>query len=129
MLSGHCVAKDSRNGTYWAEINDYAKMGYIFGLIDGVFTGRYFGLKASEVCDKSYLHEMVKYLEGVSPKQVLEGMNSFYSEYTNRNIEIFNAFYLVLMNISGESEALINSFTQDLRKGDQFLNDEFGLSP
>ena len=129
ILSSYGYANDSRDGNYWAEINSYAKMGYVFGLIDGIFTGRYFGIKTSDTCDKGYLDEMHKYFEGIVPKQVYEGINSFYADVRNRKIEIFNSFYIVLMRIGGESEDLINALIQDLRKGKKLQRDEFGLKP
>ena len=129
MLSSYGYSNDSNDGNYWAEIDSYVKMGYVFGLIDGIFTGRYFGIKTSDSCDKGYLDEMHKYFEGIMPKQVYEGINSFYADLRNRKIEVFNAFYIVLMRIGGESEDLINALTQDLRKGKKLQRDEFDLKP
>jgi hypothetical protein len=129
MLSGYAYPNDSRDGNYWAELNKYAKMGYVFGLIDGIFAGRYFGIKTSDSCDKGYLSEMHKYFEGIMPKDVFTGIDSFYSDYTNRNIEIFNAFYIVLMKIGGESDNLIDSLIRDLRKEKIPKQDELGLKP
>ena len=129
MLSSYGYSNDANDGNYWVEIDSHTKMAYVFGLIDGIFAGRYFGIKTSDICDKGYLGEMQKYFEGIEPRQIYEGINSFYSDYMNRNIQIFDAFYIVLMKIGGESENLINSFTQDLRKEKKLQPDEFNLKP
>lgn len=108
------VLKD--DGTDWTNLTDLERLIYVNGFTAGA------GLVWSRLHDfgDSFKTELDKEMYNVilnetslatkaTVGQIKDGMNVFYSDFSNRRIKIVDAIYVVNIQIKGEDPELINS--------------------
>lgn len=125
-LSGISSAADRRDGNWWMQLDNSSRIFYLAGLIDGAELGHQLSIygcydnqetispKAAECLApivSSYIQNVDRFIAGKPNKQFLDGMNSFYSDYRNRNIATHDAILVVFRSIIGDSdtETIINN--------------------
>lgn len=114
-----------RDGNWWRELDRPEKISYMLGFFDGMDLGHDFSYwpllkddKDSSVAKiATAYHEYVsKYLSNVTNVQLVDGLDTFFSDYRNRRIETSNAVWLVLNEISGKPEAEMQQMIEKWRK-------------
>jgi hypothetical protein len=64
----------------------------------------------------SYDQYVDKYLKSVTNSQLADGVDKFYSDYRNRRIQVNDAVWLVLNEISGKSETDMEKMIESWRR-------------
>jgi hypothetical protein len=114
------------NGYWWREQKAPIKAAYVSGMIKGLRFGAEqmqtmaetmnpkdtFMLETASVVAKQYRHEF-------TAKQLVDGMNRFYSDEKNRNIKTYCALHIVDMQLSGASKLELESVTRNIREIDE----------
>lgn len=125
-LIGVASAADRRDGNWWMQLDNSSRIFYLAGLIDGAELGHKLSIygcfdnqetlspKEAECLSpiaSSYKQNVEKFIAGKPNKQFLDGMNSFYTDYRNRNIATHDAILVVFRSIIGDpdAETLINN--------------------
>lgn len=128
-LIGVASAADRRDGNWWMQLDNSSRIFYLAGLIDGAELGHKLsiygcfdnrihkeGLSPKEAeclspITSSYKQNVEKFIAGKPNQQFLDGMNSFYTDYRNRNIATHDAILVVFRSIIGDpdTETLINN--------------------
>jgi hypothetical protein len=112
-----------RDGNGWRTLTSQEKSFFVSGLLDGIDTGFRLGTKdvKEESCGlknaESFFKNHDKYIVGTNNSQIIDGLDSFYSDFKNRKIPVREAFFVILMQIAGDSEEIINKIVLRLRKG------------
>jgi hypothetical protein len=116
---------DRRDGNWWREQTTEKKTTYMTGFFDGMELGRnfaYWGIIEKDKNDpamakvRSSYEEYSKYLINVSNVQLAEGVDTFYSDYRNRQILVHDAVWLVLNQIAGKSDMEMQSMIESWRQ-------------
>jgi hypothetical protein len=98
------------------------------GFFDGMQLGyhfSYWGVPAEKSKNDTTLGEIVssysdyhqKYFSHVTNLQLADGLDAFYSDYRNREIAVDGAVWLVVNEISGKSDAEMQTMIENWRKG------------
>lgn len=118
-----------RNGNWWRLLDRTTKLDYVTGMFDGIILGNEFSIwryppeagktTVSAEAVNSFNSYTSKYLRNVTSSQLADGLDVFYSNFRNRGLNIQNAVWLVLNEISGkphtEMEKLIEAFRANAR--------------
>jgi len=120
------VQSTRRDGNWWINQTKGFKNTYVAGFFDGMKLGynfSYWGFydeKNSEVCRgkiaKSFSDYNKKYLDEVTSAQIVDGLDSFYSDYKNRRIIVSDAVWLVLNGIAGTPQEEIEKMIEAWRR-------------
>jgi hypothetical protein len=103
-------ANDHRDGGWWRSIEENAKVGYVMGYVDGE-------LSQSPDCSKSTAGIARPACIGrAAYRQIADGLDLFYVDSRNRNIELMRAIELVSAVIRGDSPAEVEQQTEISRK-------------
>ncbi len=124
-----CHAEDNRrNGNTWQTMDLTAKVNYIEGFSDGMELGHSYSIaqlipKAStkpclKAASESYESLVKRYMNNVTVEQIVEGLDTFYSDYGNRGIRLHHAAEVVVMPFGGVSRVDIEKFTDHVRAWD-----------
>ena len=110
------------DGTDWTTGPDSWKIGYVAGIITGASVANYevvnhtfytlADLLGNEFkLEKDSLDRILNKitLAGITIGQIMDGMNDFYNDFSNRRIKMVDAIYIVKMQIKGEDLELIDS--------------------
>jgi len=126
------------DGNTWKMLPKSWKFGFVHGFISGISVA----LSEAAPINKNinFLPEVVYYLDAttktkkkwyirackfpaekvemynITVDQLCEGIETFYKEYRNRNIEMVNAIYIVKAEIRGKDPGYIKAQTRWLRK-------------
>ena len=112
-----------RDGDGWRTLNRQEKSLYVSGLFDGIDTGLRLGTQDTNEKDclqkvaESFFKNHDKYIVGRINSQIIDGLDNFYNDIKNRKIPVRQAFFIVLMQIAGDSDEIINKHIFELRKG------------
>jgi hypothetical protein len=107
--SGLAQANEHRDGSWWRSIEENAKVGYVMGYVDGE-------LSQSSDCSKSSAGIARPACIGRAVyRQIADGLDQFYIDLRNRNIDLTRAIGLVSAVIRGDSTAEIELQTEILR--------------
>ena len=113
-------ADNRRDGNWWIGQENITKVVYLVGSIDGIELGHRFSCwnvlfnetKADQSCyakvTDSFTECSQKYLSNVKVSQVRDGLDSFYADYKNRRIPLYNAVWVVVRGIAGTPEEELN---------------------
>lgn len=114
------------NGVRWNRFNEDMKLGYALGFLQGTSFANDLivvgfvsvGSDATTVfkAQKLYGDYMRKHFE-ITVGQVVEGLDSFYKDYRNTNINMNRAVWVVAHAVTGTSQADIDKMTENLRAG------------
>jgi hypothetical protein len=74
--------------------------------MEGMLTERTLSVARNTTCDGSYTDNYNKLMTGKTERQIIDGIDQFYQDYKNRNIEIHTAVWLILVQINGGSPDL-----------------------
>ena len=96
------------DGNNWITLPDSYRLGFVFGFLDGATVVRnefYFFV------DKEIYNKILNRINiaDVTVGQIMDGMDAFYNDFSNRRIKIVDAIYVVKMQIKGEDPELIDS--------------------
>jgi len=119
-------AADVRDGNWWRDLTPSAKANYATGFFDGVNLGHNFSYwnlahdKQKQEClidvRDSFDSFSTKYLTHVTNTQLVDGLDSFYSDYRNRSISIANAVWVVVNSIAGTPQDKLDEMIGNFRK-------------
>lgn len=126
-LSSHASdASRGRDGSLWRTLTVEQKVTYITGFWDGMELGHSFDLwgllnqgKEKEACaadaDESFKTYTDKYGKNVSNLQIVNGLNTFYSDDKNKSIPIHGAVWIVLNSIAGTPQQTLDRLMETYR--------------
>jgi hypothetical protein len=123
LSSSNVYSDESRNGNWWRSLQIEQKCHYLIGILDGLDLAVTF-LYMDEREDQKITREVIvlkelnqqKYLKNVTYEQLIDGLNDFFSDFKNRNIETNMGIFIVLKMIRGDSEDEINTMVKNLRR-------------
>lgn len=118
--------EDYYNGYFWAEASDSLKLGYIIGLIEGAEKSINYLFVVlhvkKQISDEVFYNKSSEDYEGplemldVPYKQIIEGVDKYFSDFANKRIPIVDIMELVYEQITGKiSDEGIKSRLQMLR--------------
>lgn len=118
---------DRRDGNWWIGLDKAQKVNYMVGFFDGMRLGRdfsYWGILDKDKDDPavgkvagSFNDYNNKFFSNVTNYQLADGLDSFYSDYRNRVISVDGAVWLVVNEISGKSDAEMQTMIENWRRG------------
>ena len=104
------------DGTYWSTLTNSWRLAIVQGFLAGAGVVRSqlddFGDSFQSELDKEAyngLLDEIGFAVGVTVGQIKDGMNVFYSDFSNRRIKMVDAIYIVNMQIKGKDPELIDS--------------------
>jgi hypothetical protein len=119
-------ATGRRDGNFWRGSTAHDKTVYVTGFFDGMtFGGRLSSWSMNlarpdvhaEIKVLASYDAMADYYFGhVTAIQLADGLDKFYEDYRNRNIQIYDAIWLVANSISGKSDAEMQTLIENFRK-------------
>jgi hypothetical protein len=100
------------------------KLSYVRGFLDSVTPSvvQFSGVMSVKPdvttgeCFKNTTLSALKYTKGVDLRQVMDGLDKFYSDFTTRRIPIPNAIFIVLRQIAGDDKDVIQKEIDFYRK-------------
>lgn len=117
--------KIRRDGNWWVNLTEFSKSFYILGFLDGMELGNdfsYWGLETKDTLAvmpkviKAYVDYVDRYTSNVTVGQITEGLDKFYGDFRNRSIATHGGVWIVLRQISGDSDAEIQKLIESWRK-------------
>jgi hypothetical protein len=121
----------TRDGNWWIEESQPAKLTYITGFFDGMDLGNDFSYWGYVDEYKAKDHDAAiamakttasfdefssKYLTNVTNGQLVSGLDKFYADYRNRRIKTQKGVWLVLNSIAGKSDTDMEKLIENYRK-------------
>ncbi len=128
--SNHSWADDKRrDGNWWMAQKLPGKLFFIDGFFDGLNLGNnfsYWGFyepdnksgvdkKCFENVLKSFGEHYNKYFKNVTASQLVDGLDTFYSDYKNRRILVADGVWLVLNGIAGTPRDQLEKMIENWR--------------
>jgi len=114
------------DGNLWITLTSEQKVMYTKGFDTGMQLGyrmSYWGFVYDDLktqCSKdvaaSFSMHINKYFKHVNVRQIIDGLNDFYSDYRNRRIEIMGAIWLVVNGIAGTPKEVMDKMIESWRK-------------
>src|SRR4030042_974434 len=107
---------DSQNpdGNDWNSWNQSMKIGYVHGFVDGT-NGMFLGIFG--VGDKPNPKLSGYVITGMTLGQIIDGINSLYSDFMNRSIPLVFGIYVVNKQIKGTPQEDLEKILLWLRSG------------
>lgn len=103
------------NGVDWLESDKLYRLGYVTGIISGLGIAETATSFVSYILKDEGMKEIYKkkweeiYLYNITVGQIIDGVNNFYKDFSNRRIKIVDAIFIVNMQIKGKDQELINA--------------------
>jgi hypothetical protein len=128
LCIGPAFAQEStrRDGNWWRTQLRASQVSYMVGFFDGIELGNRFSYwsfandqKATESLKRvfdSYEEYVDKYLKNVTSGQMVDGLDTFYSDFRNRSILVHNAVWLVANQVAGVPQDRIDSMIESWRR-------------
>lgn len=121
------LAQDRRlDGNWWQSHDHLTKTVFVVGFSQGMVLGRNFSYwkfmndRARQIClnavVESFDEFQSKFMEKVTGGQLTDGLNSFYQDYRNRRIMVYDAAWLVLNEITGTPREKLDSMIEGFRR-------------
>jgi len=121
------IAEDNRrDGNWWRDQDRLTRSVYIIGFFDGMDLGKNFSYwkfankKEMNSCigkvAESYNEYSAKYFKNVTNTQLVDGLDSFYADFRNRNIQVADAVWLVVNSIAGTPQEKLDSMIENWRR-------------
>jgi hypothetical protein len=115
---------ERHDGNWWVLGSRTEKDNYIIGFFDGMELGNnssYWNFpKEDSDCfrkvDKSYHEYHKRYFTNVTSGEIVNGLNSFYSDFKKRRILVPDAIWLVVNGIAGMAKEELEKMTESFRK-------------
>jgi hypothetical protein len=103
--------ENRRDGNWWRQQDRLTRSVYVIGFFDGMDLGHNFSYwnfvkdKKMNVCmakvAESYANHSSKYFKNVTNIQLVDGLDTFYTDFRNRSILVADAVWLVVNGIAG----------------------------
>jgi hypothetical protein len=119
----------STDGNWWLSLPKNVRAVYVAGFFDGKELGhnfstwKYLSPNASKAeqasvnkARQSYSEYSQKYSHNITFDQLVDGLDSFYSDYRNRRIQLSGGVWLVLNAVAGTPEDELNKMIENWRK-------------
>lgn len=125
ILASSVMAEDSRrDGNWWLDQSRLMKVAYMVGFFDGMDLGHKFSywkyvnsdLLVGEKALNSYNEYTDKYFKNVSNLQLVDGLDTFFKDYRNRRIMVYDAVWLVVNGIAGTPQAELDKMIESWRQ-------------
>jgi hypothetical protein len=118
---------DRRDGNWWARLDAGTKANYLAGFLDGMELGNrvaFLGADSSEQDYKtvsakaatSFAAYRAKYLANVTGIRLTDALDDFYSDSRNRQILVYDAVWLVLNQLAGKPDTVMQPLIETMRK-------------
>ena len=142
MLAPHAIPQDTSgsdgaisDGNWWYEhkSTDESGKGTIFAVMKTAYVRGFLDTAAGAVIDAStsarlktedakpcfalLRGEAVRYFSKISSRQMIDGLDQFYSDFRNRRISIGYAFFIVAHQIAGDDPARIEEMIANAKRG------------
>ena len=105
------------DGNDWSGYSEAIKAGYVIGFLSrsyGVIAGNM--QKGKDRSSKTRNSQLGQYfIGGISPSQIITGLDALYGDFKNKQIKLIFAVYIVKKQISGGSAEEIESILQYMR--------------
>jgi hypothetical protein len=128
------------DGNFWIQIEDNSgewagviKLSFVRGFFDGIELGSWFSTWSPELsvaesppleeARARYMSYRAKYVAGIAPAQVVDGLDDFYADYRNRSMSVPSAIWLVLNSIAGTPDDQLQTMIEGFRR---FAREEMG---
>lgn len=115
------------DGSMWSSFSDEMKLGYAVGFLQGVHFGEEmivvgFGSVGSDAStllrsQKLYSTYLKGHFSELSAGQIIDGLNVFYRDFRNRNIEMPKAAWVVTHEVVGTPKLEVEATIEALRRG------------
>jgi hypothetical protein len=113
-----------RDGNWWRNLKDTSKVFFMTGFFDGMVMGNefsYWGVEKDDIntatnVASSYSKYADKYLTNVTSGQLVDGLDTFYSDFRNRRIKVSNGVWIVVNQIAGKPEPDMQRMVESFRK-------------
>jgi hypothetical protein len=120
--------ENRRDGNWWRDRTNFQRTEYVVGFFDGMELGSRFSYwnletfkanKNDPIAGQvlaSYATLKDRYFKELTNGQITDGLNAFYNDYRNRTIMLYDAVWLVVNMIAGESDTKMQSLIESFRK-------------
>ena len=118
--------ENRRDGNWWLEQDRLTRSLYVIGFFDGMDLGHNFSYwafsKDKNMADcmikvgDSYAEYISKYFKNVTNRQIVDGLDSFYTDFRNRRILVSNAVWLVVNAIAGTPQESLDRMIENWRR-------------
>lgn len=129
------AAKNFTNidGDDWAGFSELTKAGYVLGFMSGsssVVIGN-MQKNAKDRASKARNGQLVQYsFGGISPGQIIAGLDSLYGDFKNKQVMLILAVYIVKKQIAGasaeETEATLQYLRSNMDSSKLYFTDKDG---
>jgi hypothetical protein len=123
VFSGIVYGQGRRDGQVWTGMSPEIRASYVQGLIDGSGVGASLveqGIPVGNACRQQVMpgYRMMdkKLLVGISPSQIVGGMDSIFKDKRNQPILMSDVFYITLQEIHGMPRQDIELLLAVMRK-------------
>lgn len=107
LVAGVCYGEDQQNqGNAWLRMNNDLKYTYTRGYQSGYL------LALVDVIDQTGQFDLVSNIES---DLLVDGINVFYADFKNRVLTYSSAFRVVVQQISGVDQKIIDKYLEDTR--------------
>jgi hypothetical protein len=118
---------DRRDGNWWMQLDAVAKANYLAGFLDGMKLGNrvaFLGADGSEQDYKavsakaaaSFAAYRSRYLANVTGIRLADALDDFYSDSRNRQILVHDGVWLVLNQLAGKPDTVMQPLLETMRK-------------
>lgn len=122
--SSPLLAQDDRrrDGSWWLGLgNAPEKHSYAIGIFDGMIVGSrlsYWPLPSSQQSRvaAAFNDWGAKYFSKITAKQLVDGLDEFYLDNRNRNIQTEDAIWLVANAVAGKPQAQLDKMVESYRE-------------
>jgi len=121
--------RDRRDGNWWIGQSSLAKLNYMVGFFDGMELGSKFSYwdlpvqkdkREADTCQdktvRSYHQNQKKFFSNVTNDQIVDGLDTFYTDYRNRRIMVDAAVWLVVNGIAGTPQKELDKMIESWRR-------------
>lgn len=114
-----------RDGNWWLGTwTATEKQSYVIGIFDGMIVGSrlsYWPLPASQQAKvaAAFNDWGAKYFSKITSRQLVDGLDEFYLDNRNRNIQTEDAIWLVANAVAGKPQAQLDKMIESYRKDAQ----------
>jgi hypothetical protein len=98
------AANNDRDGNWWRTESAAAHVVYVTGVLDGLTSGSFMVSNGGPEAMSDYNVRASLLLGRATSSQLSEGLDAFYANYRNREIDASNALCLVAMQLAGTSD-------------------------
>lgn len=118
---------DRRDGNWWRQLDAVAKANYLVGFLDGMELGHRVALLGADGSEQDYktvsakaaasfAAYRAKYLANVTGIRLTDALDDFYSDSRNRQILVYDGVWLVLNQLAGKPDTVMQPLLETMRK-------------